>query len=391
MPSQKTIYRVLIASPSDVKRDRDVVDAAIHAWNTEHSADRTVMFQPVRWESASPRQGSTAQEVINSDQVATCDLLIGVFWTRLGTPTGKDRSGTIEEIRQFAHDDRPAGLFFKTANMPIKHDPEEYRLLREFQAEVRDPNSNFRGLAVEFRTSPDLRAAVGRFLTETLRRLQGSAAAAAVEAASESATPPGIAHVEEDLDEEPGLLEILPIVQEATSDIWTRLGAMDQTASTFRLGPAVIAAVMPSTSQKSELEAAGDLFADYAKWLARAASEMEVHVPELRSSWARLRASDILFAQLLPTDTPEDRQRARDLLATIPGLQDHLVIMPTQLATARAGLQAYRGKSAELNRAVKRMDRALVDLTETVAEGHATAQHLVQILNDRLRREQSGD
>jgi hypothetical protein len=33
--------------------------------------------------------------------VESGDILMGVFWTRLGTPTGKAPSGTVEEIEHF--------------------------------------------------------------------------------------------------------------------------------------------------------------------------------------------------------------------------------------------------------------------------------------------------
>ena len=348
------------------------------------------MFEPVRWELVSPRQGASAQDVINMDLVATCDLLIGVFWTRLGTPTGRERSGTVEEIRRFAHDDRPAGLFFKTANMPMDHDPEQYRSLREFQAEVKDANSEFRGLAVQFRSLSELDAAIGRFLTDTLRRLEGSAAAAAVEAASAVADREDAPPVEEDLDDDPGLLEVLPIFMASTSEIWTRLTALDDVAGIFSHGPVRVDTVDSSTSSADTLEAAGDVFTRTATWFNTASAELEAHAPAMREAWARLRTWDMLFGQLLPTRTPDDQQRARVLLATVPGPQDQFTTMAAQLQTMRADLEIYRGGSAELNRAVKRIDRALADTVETVEEGRAVAGHLGQVLDDRLRRENEG-
>ena len=43
---------------------------------------------PVGWEThSSPDLGAPAQEQINERILEHCDLLIAVFWTRLGTPT----------------------------------------------------------------------------------------------------------------------------------------------------------------------------------------------------------------------------------------------------------------------------------------------------------------
>jgi hypothetical protein len=44
-------YRVLIASPSDLARERDAATRAVHEWNIQHSAAEGVVLLPVRWET----------------------------------------------------------------------------------------------------------------------------------------------------------------------------------------------------------------------------------------------------------------------------------------------------------------------------------------------------
>ena len=42
-----------------------------------------------------------AQEVINEGTfLENIDVLVGVLWSRIGTPTGEARSGTVEEFRR---------------------------------------------------------------------------------------------------------------------------------------------------------------------------------------------------------------------------------------------------------------------------------------------------
>jgi hypothetical protein len=171
MPFSATVYRVLIASPGDVSHERNVVERAIIDWNDEHSRDKFVVFLPVRWERASPRGGAAGQDVVNEDLVDTSDVLIGVFWWRIGTRTREERSGSIEEIRRFARSGRPYGLFFKAGSMPMRHDPEQYAALGLFKDEVRGFESDVRGLTQDFRTRDQLRQFVGRFLTDTARRV----------------------------------------------------------------------------------------------------------------------------------------------------------------------------------------------------------------------------
>src|SRR5947209_17298538 len=93
------VFRVLIASPSDVTDERDIAVKTIQEWNDLHSPGRQVVLLPLRWETHSaPEYGRRPQEVINRQIVDHSDLLIGIFWTRIGSPTGEADSGTLEEI-----------------------------------------------------------------------------------------------------------------------------------------------------------------------------------------------------------------------------------------------------------------------------------------------------
>ncbi|WP_435277120.1 hypothetical protein ACMAZF_09545 [Psychrobium sp. nBUS_13] len=89
----------------------------------------------MRWEThTAPEYGSRPQEVINRQIVDHCDLVIGVFWTRIGSPTGVADSGTLEEIERVAGKGHPVMLYFSQ----VKKDPEQIDLeqlakLREFK------------------------------------------------------------------------------------------------------------------------------------------------------------------------------------------------------------------------------------------------------------------
>jgi hypothetical protein len=95
-------YRVLIASPSDLSEERQAATEAINEWNAQHAAAEAVVLLPVKWEThATPRSGVRPQAAISQQLVGGCDMLVGMFWTRLGTDTGVAESGTVEEIDQF--------------------------------------------------------------------------------------------------------------------------------------------------------------------------------------------------------------------------------------------------------------------------------------------------
>lgn len=82
------LYRILIASPGDVAEERDIIRQEIARWNSMHAVEMKMILLPVGWETdATPDLQEPGQAVINRQLVDTCDLLIGVFWTRLGTRT----------------------------------------------------------------------------------------------------------------------------------------------------------------------------------------------------------------------------------------------------------------------------------------------------------------
>jgi hypothetical protein len=89
------------------------------------------VIEPVLWEThVRPAMGDRPQGIINKQLVERCDLLIGAFWTRLGTPTGVAESGTAEEIEQFRTAGKPVLLYFSSAPVvPESLDQDQYRAL----------------------------------------------------------------------------------------------------------------------------------------------------------------------------------------------------------------------------------------------------------------------
>ena len=135
MPFDAKVFRVMIASPSDVIRERGVIREVLAEWNAIHSAQRRTVFLPLGWEShASPDMGGRPQEIINKQVLKDADLLVGVFWTRIGTATGTHSSGTVEEIEEHLSSGKPAMLYFSSAPVvPDSVEPEQYAALKGFK------------------------------------------------------------------------------------------------------------------------------------------------------------------------------------------------------------------------------------------------------------------
>jgi len=167
MAYQATVYSVMIASPSDVADERKVAREVIYEWNAVHSRERAVVLMPVGWEShSSPRMGTRPQEVINQQVLKDADLLVAVFWTRIGSPTGQSPSGTVEEINEHLAARKPAMIYF--SSVPVRPDSveeEQYTALCHFRDQCRQ-----RGLIEEYGAIPEFREKFARQLQQTIIR-----------------------------------------------------------------------------------------------------------------------------------------------------------------------------------------------------------------------------
>jgi hypothetical protein len=128
--------RVLLASPGDTTDERDLARAAIARWNSSNAMDKAVVLVPVGWESDSvPEWGDHPQSILNRQLVDSSDLLLGIFWTRLGTATPDSASGTVEEIERFAKSGKPVMLYFCRKHADLTAiDTAQLNALREFEA-----------------------------------------------------------------------------------------------------------------------------------------------------------------------------------------------------------------------------------------------------------------
>ena len=171
------VLSVMIASPSDVEQQREDIRAVLNNWNFVNGYLRKVIFMPVGWEThAAPDLGGRAQGLINDRLLADCDLLVGVFWTKLGTPTGQSESGTVEEISRHVEAGKPAMVYFSDAPVaPQSIDLKQFAAVQAFKASCLKLGlvanfsnaSHFRSLfenqlQIQLNTNPYLKALIAK-------------------------------------------------------------------------------------------------------------------------------------------------------------------------------------------------------------------------------------
>ncbi|MGK6329200.1 hypothetical protein ACMGEE_19225 [Erwinia sp. DT-104] len=163
-----TVLNVLIASPSDVPEEREAITNSLYEWNALNSQTHGFVLLPVKWESHSaPTMGDRPQEIINNQLVRSCDMLIGAFWTRLGSPTGLEESGTVEEIRWFLKQQKPVMLYYskKPVDLDII-DTQQLEKLKDFKKSIRD-----KGIQEQYSSADELKMKLMRHLTIVLREV----------------------------------------------------------------------------------------------------------------------------------------------------------------------------------------------------------------------------
>ena len=135
MPFTATVLRLMIASPGDVQAERAIVREVVAEWNSTDGAHSNIMLMAIGWETdVAPEMGNTPQNIIDKRILGDADLLVGLFWTRLGTPTGSYASGAVEEIEEHLKAGKPAILYFSAAPAPPDSvDPQQYQALKAFR------------------------------------------------------------------------------------------------------------------------------------------------------------------------------------------------------------------------------------------------------------------
>ncbi len=131
----------------------------------------SVVLLPVKWEThATPQSGVRPQKAINDQLVRGCDILVGMFWTKIGNSTGVAESGTVEEINRFVSAGKPALLYFSSRPIdPNKIDLKQHKKLKTFK------NATYKkALTGGFSGVDELRQTLLRDLIRQVRELKAS-------------------------------------------------------------------------------------------------------------------------------------------------------------------------------------------------------------------------
>jgi internalin A len=98
---QARILRIVLASPGDVQAERNALPSVLEELNSGVAADRGLRLELARWETDTHPgfHPEGPQGLIDPIlKITDCDVLIGIFWKRFGTPTADGKTGTEHEF-----------------------------------------------------------------------------------------------------------------------------------------------------------------------------------------------------------------------------------------------------------------------------------------------------
>lgn len=167
MKTPRTISLTL-CGPGDVAKEIDLAKEVIEEWNVENFDLLNCGISARHWLSdAAPSMRARGQEVINWELIDTADLVVAIFWQRLGSPTGLHDSGTAEEVnRAQARGIEVMVYFSDLEDVRANSDPDQRDKLSAYRAKAMQT-----GLPWTFQSRSEFRKRFADHLNKKVREI----------------------------------------------------------------------------------------------------------------------------------------------------------------------------------------------------------------------------
>jgi|JI10StandDraft_1071094.scaffolds.fasta_scaffold594822_1 hypothetical protein len=183
------IFQVMIGCPADAEKDLQIILDCISDWNIANSSPRQAAILPLHWRTnLLPQFGKSSQEVINKTLLAEADVLVVLFWNRIGSATREDISGTVEEIKKHSSTGKPTFIYFSLDISEANWvDAAQLESLKSFKKDIRDISTY-----IEYNNPEELRRVFTRHLTQLFNQLSDATVAPERDAQFAPLTPAAI-------------------------------------------------------------------------------------------------------------------------------------------------------------------------------------------------------
>jgi hypothetical protein len=154
MARRFTHYDIVISCPSDMTEERATVQRAVDDVNERNANYRGLHFDVKYWDKDVLFCSGDPQIIINNTLIQNADLIVALFGKKLGTPTERAKSGTIEEIEMMIKEGKQVFVCFDERDVVINGTTSDAEI--EDLIKVRDFKKNYKGLYIEFKSREDL-------------------------------------------------------------------------------------------------------------------------------------------------------------------------------------------------------------------------------------------
>ncbi|HWA08300.1 MAG TPA: hypothetical protein VG838_02420 [Opitutaceae bacterium] len=165
------LVKLTFCGPGDVAKELALARSVIDRWNLQHGEARGFWIKVHHWSTdCHPALGDRPQAIVNGQIVDESDILVAIFWSRFGTPTGLADSGTQEEIRRGVRLKKKVMVYFSDLEpLPPEARTEQTEKVWTFRQELRSD-----GLCWSFASRTQFERLFESHLTFALNELRPS-------------------------------------------------------------------------------------------------------------------------------------------------------------------------------------------------------------------------
>lgn len=390
-----SLLRVFLASPSDVREERDMMDMVISEYNQLMGDTHGIRLELIKWETHThPSIGDDAQDVINQQIGSDYDIFIGLMWGRFGSPTNRAESGTEEEFERaferYKRDPRSIQIMFYFKDQPIppsKIDTNQLDRVLRFKTKL---GAEYGALIHTFVSTDEFRTKIRLHLSSIVKQSLTAAPLEVAEARkqempqrnssilshissiSEDEFEEGIYDLAEQIDSSMSVAkEILDRMSSAISELGERVNKRTREIQLLSNG----AALVDPSSVKKIADAAGE---DLEWYVQRMIEELPKFHEEQR------RGMDAMGRLALISGATEDKASIRQTVEALRA--GRIANQTTQASTIefRNSIANSGRFSASFNRARKRAVAITDDVIEAFRSSERQSLEVEQILTQML-------
>jgi hypothetical protein len=371
------LIKVFVSSPDDVREEREILEEIVSEMNISLGGAHDFRVELVRWETHSrPAVAIDPQQAINEQLGDDYDVFLGIMWGRLGTPTARSGSGTMEEFeRALARwKEAPGSLeimfYFKEAGIsPSKMDPIQIQKVQDFRRAL---GVEFGGLYDTFDTPDQFRNKARIHLTKVLLEIkksgeslpQAAEAAPVAEMKFDSANPlANLANLAD--DDEAGIFELAEratVAAESITEIVIRISdATERLSAKFNERTAEIKKLAGSGS-KIDAKTAVRISNRTAEDIESYVKALSGEIPEFQKQFGIVLEAFGKIAVLFEDASERDVEGAQTLRAQVQALSSQLPSAIEGVSEFRETFSSFPRLTSPLNRARRRGIAVLDDL-----------------------------